>query len=98
MEYYYMPCILSSTIQYIDKYRFLYSEPLLVRFSSGFLPHAWFLLFTCPATLGLWSLGLYGIEVIAMQIRQILLVYVNHCIMAVYTDSLVTNYIATMAA
>jgi len=41
-EYYYMPCILSSTTQYDDKYRFLRSEPLLVQFSSGFL-----LLFTC---------------------------------------------------
>ena len=42
MEYYYMPCILSNTKQYIDKYRFLYSEPLLVQFSSGFLPRGFF--------------------------------------------------------
>ena len=42
VEYYYMPCIHSSTIQYEDKYRFLYSEPLLVQFSSGFLPRGFF--------------------------------------------------------
>ena len=41
-EYYYMPCILSSTAQYVDKYRFLQSEPLLVQFSSGFLPRGFF--------------------------------------------------------
>ena len=41
-EYYYMPCVLSSTIQYEDKYRFLYSEPLLIQFSSGFLPRGFF--------------------------------------------------------
>ena len=37
-----MPCVLSSTMQYIDQYRFLYSEPLLVQFSSGFLPRGFF--------------------------------------------------------
>jgi len=42
VEYYYMPCILSSTKQYDDKYRFLQSEPLLVQFSSGFLPRGFF--------------------------------------------------------
>ena len=42
IEYYYMPCILSSTTQYDDKYRFLQSEPLLVQFSSGFLPRGFF--------------------------------------------------------
>ena len=42
VDYYYMPCILSSTKQYSDKYRFLYSEPLLVQFSSGFLPRGFF--------------------------------------------------------
>ena len=42
VEYYYMPCILSSTKHYTDKYRFLYSEPLLVQFSSGFLPRGFF--------------------------------------------------------
>ena len=42
VEYYYMPCVLSSTIQYHDKYIFLYSEPLLVQFSSGFLPRGFF--------------------------------------------------------
>ena len=41
-EYYYMPCVLSSTIQYQDKYIFLYSAPLLVQFSSGFLPRGFF--------------------------------------------------------
>ena len=42
VEYYFMPCILSSIKHYVDKYRFLYSEPLLVQFSSGFLPHGFF--------------------------------------------------------
>ena len=42
VEYYYMPCILSSTKHYNDKYKFLYSEPLLVQFSSGFLPRGFF--------------------------------------------------------
>ena len=42
VEYYYMPCVLSNTKHCIDKYRFLYSEPLLVQFSSGFLPRGFF--------------------------------------------------------
>ena len=42
VEYYYMPCIHSSTKHYNDKHRFLYSEPLLVQFSSGFLPRGFF--------------------------------------------------------
>ena len=42
VEYYFMPCILSSINHYVDKYRFLYSEPLLVQFSSGFLPRGFF--------------------------------------------------------
>ena len=42
VEYYYMPCILSSTKQYNDKYRFLCCEPLLIQFSSGFLPRGFF--------------------------------------------------------
>ena len=42
IEYYYMPCVLSSTTQYDDKYRFLHSEPLLAQFSSGFLPRGFF--------------------------------------------------------
>ena len=42
VEYFYMPCVLSNTKQYIDKYRFLYSEPLLIQFSSGFLPRGFF--------------------------------------------------------
>ena len=41
-EYYYMPCVLTSTIQYQDKYIFPYSAPLLVQFSSGFLPRGFF--------------------------------------------------------
>ena len=40
--FYYMPCVFHSTKQYSDKYRFLYSEPLLVQFSSGFLPRGFF--------------------------------------------------------
>ena len=42
VKYYYMPCILSSTKHYCDSNRFLYSEPLLVQFSSGFLPRGFF--------------------------------------------------------
>ena len=42
VEFYYMPCIFPSTKHYSDKYRFLYSEPLLVQFSSGFLPRGFF--------------------------------------------------------
>jgi len=42
VEYYYLPCGLSSTIQYIDRCRFPLSEPLLVQFSSGFLPRGFF--------------------------------------------------------
>ena len=42
VEYYYMPCVLSSTNQYNDKHIFLYSAPLLVQFSSGFLPRGFF--------------------------------------------------------
>ena len=42
VEYYYMPCILSSINQYYDKNIFLYSEPLLIQFSSGFLPRGFF--------------------------------------------------------
>ena len=42
VEYYYMPCVLPSKIQYLDKYIFLYSAPLLVQFSSGFLPRGFF--------------------------------------------------------
>ena len=42
VEYYYLPCILSSTNQYNDKHIFLYSAPLLVQFSSGFLPRGFF--------------------------------------------------------
>ena len=42
LEYYYMPCVLRSTMQYIDKHIFLHSAPLLVQFSSGFLPRGFF--------------------------------------------------------
>ena len=64
-EYYYMPCVLSSTIQYQDKYIFLYSAPLLVQFSSGFLPRGFFcslvvhLLQNLPAG---WDHQLHNIE------------------------------------
>ena len=42
LEYYYMPCVFHNTMQYNDKYIFLYSAPLLVQFSSGFLPRGFF--------------------------------------------------------
>ena len=42
VEYYYLPCALPSTMQYSDSCRFLLSEPLLIRFSSGFLPRGFF--------------------------------------------------------
>ena len=42
LEYYYMPCVLRSTMHYNDKYIFPYSAPLLVQFSSGFLPRGFF--------------------------------------------------------
>ena len=42
VKYYYMPCVLSSTKHCNDKYIFLYSAPLLVQFSSGFLPRGFF--------------------------------------------------------
>ena len=41
-QYYYMPCVRSSTCHYHDKLIFLLSEPLLVQFSSGFLPRGFF--------------------------------------------------------
>ena len=44
LEYYYMPCVLRSTMHYNDKYIFPYSAPLLVQFSSGFLPRGFFCL------------------------------------------------------
>jgi len=40
--YYYLPCALPSTIQYNDEYIFLLSEPLLIQFSSGYLPRGFF--------------------------------------------------------
>ena len=42
VEYYYLPCGLSSAVQYSDRYRFPLSEPLLIQFSSGFLPRGFF--------------------------------------------------------
>ena len=42
VQFYYIPCIFPSTKHYSDKYKFLYSEPLLVQFSSGFLPRGFF--------------------------------------------------------
>jgi len=42
VEYYHLPCGLSSAVQYSDRCRFLLSEPLLIQFSSGFLPRGLF--------------------------------------------------------
>ena len=42
VEYYYLPCALPSTMLYSDSCRFILSEPLLIRFSSGFLPRGFF--------------------------------------------------------
>ena len=42
LEYYFIPCVLRVTMQYNDRYIFLYSAPLLVQFSSGFLPRGFF--------------------------------------------------------
>ena len=64
-EYYYMPCVLRSTMQYNDKFIFLYSAPLLVQFSSGFLPRGFFcslvvhLLQNLPTG---WSHQLHNVE------------------------------------
>ena len=41
-DYYYLPGSLPSTMQYSDNCRFLLSEPMLIRFSSGFLPRGFF--------------------------------------------------------
>ena len=41
-EYYYLPCALPSTMQYSDNCRFLLSEPLLIQFTSGYLPRGFF--------------------------------------------------------
>ena len=40
--YYYLPCGLPSTMQYNDGCIFLLSEPLLIQFSSGYLPRGFF--------------------------------------------------------
>jgi len=42
IEYYYIPCVLPYWQPREDKYRFLISEPLLVRFQSGYLPRGFF--------------------------------------------------------
>ena len=45
VEYYYLPCALPalpSTMQYNDNCRFLLSEPLLIQFTSGYLPRGFF--------------------------------------------------------
>ena len=41
-NYYYLLCSLPSTMQYSDNCRILLSEPMLIRFSSGFLPRGFF--------------------------------------------------------
>ena len=40
--HYYLPFVLPYCQQYTDKFKFLLLEPLLVRFSSGFLPRVFF--------------------------------------------------------
>ena len=42
MEYYYLPCGLPHTMQYNDGCIFPLSEPLLIQFSSGYLPRGFF--------------------------------------------------------
>ena len=50
-EFYYIPHILPHCQYYHDKYRYLLLEPLLVKFSSGFLPRGFFCsLFTSRTT------------------------------------------------
>ena len=41
-EFYYIPYVLPHCQHYHDKYKYLLLEPLLVRFSSGFLPRGFF--------------------------------------------------------
>ena len=41
-ERYYLPFVLPYSQQYADKFKFLVLEPLLIRFSSGFLPRGFF--------------------------------------------------------
>ena len=41
-ERYYLPFVLPYCQQYADKFKFLELEPLLIRFSSGFLPRGFF--------------------------------------------------------
>ena len=42
VDYYYLSCALPSTMQYNDGCIFLLSEPLLIRFPSGYLPRGFF--------------------------------------------------------
>ena len=42
VEFYYLPCILSNLRMCDDKHKHLLSEPLLVQFTSGFLPRGFF--------------------------------------------------------
>ena len=42
VDYYYLSCGLPSAMQYNDDLIFLLSEPLLIRFSSGYLPRGFF--------------------------------------------------------
>ena len=41
-EYYYLPFVLPYCQHYSDQFKFLLLEPLLIRFSSGFLPRGFF--------------------------------------------------------
>ena len=41
-DFYYLPCVLSNLRMYDDKHKHLLSEPLLVQFTSGFLPRGFF--------------------------------------------------------
>ena len=42
VEFYYLPCVLSNLRLCDDKHKHLLSEPLLVQFTSGFLPRGFF--------------------------------------------------------
>ena len=42
IEYYYLPCMLSNLKVCDDKHKHLLSEPLLIQFTSGFLPRGFF--------------------------------------------------------
>ena len=42
VEFYYLPCVLSNLKMCDDKHKHLLSEPLLIQFTSGFLPRGFF--------------------------------------------------------